>query len=230
MNIAVCDDNSNDLKQILFLLKGRYQYSAYSCAENLLFDIEEGINFDLYILDILMDNMSGIELAEKIKQHNSNALICFISSSNSFYREAYNLYVFQYLIKPIKPDEFESMLRHAEKYLLVYKKQYILITKKGKLVRLPYDSITFIESQNHTLFFYCKDGIIEKTTGQLDEIEKTLNGNIFVRCHQSYIVNIYNVESLEKNFFVCGNSYVPISRKYKNVKERFREMLFEEME
>ena len=64
----------------------------------LLWDFESGIHFDLFFLDIFMEGIIGIETAKRIRIINPNALLIFVSSSNDFYRESYDLYAFNYLI------------------------------------------------------------------------------------------------------------------------------------
>ncbi len=229
MHIAVCDDNADDIKRVTFFINNRHTYKTFLNPSSLLSSLDDGEHFDLYILDICLGNKNGIELATEIKRYDKDPLICFISASNEFYRDAYNLYVFQYLLKPLSNKAFDDMLSIAEQRLKKCNNYSVILSQKGRRVRIKYENIFYIESQNHTLIFYCKDNRIEKTTGNLGILEKTLDNNIFIRCHQSYILNIYNTDSLEGNLFLCGGTYIPISRKYSHVKERFRQVLFEEM-
>ena len=68
MKIAICDDCQEDIFQMKALLKG-YDVRSYLCAEELFADMEKNnIYFDLYLLDIYIENsMSGIDLAKKIE-------------------------------------------------------------------------------------------------------------------------------------------------------------------
>lgn len=102
MRIAVCDDCMEDALSLKKYLSGQ-EVGIYSDTESLLADVEnKRRRYDLYLLDIfLRESMNGIELAERLRRAQEEALICFISSSGDFYREAYDLYAFQYLIKPV---------------------------------------------------------------------------------------------------------------------------------
>ena len=108
MKIAVCDDCQQDVIQIKTMFDREHDVTLYTDARNFIMDIEEKeVNFDLYLIDIYMDAINGIEVAKRIRGRDEDAVICFISSSDAFYRQAYDLYAIQYLLKPIQKDEVE---------------------------------------------------------------------------------------------------------------------------
>ena len=96
MRIAICDDNREDVLSLRKLLEG-HEVRIFSEAAGLLSDLKKGgIQYDLYLLDIFMgESMNGIELAEKLRSRQEDAIFCFISTSDNFYREAYDLYAVQ---------------------------------------------------------------------------------------------------------------------------------------
>lgn len=93
MRIAVCDDCAEDALFLERCLAG-HEVSVYFGADSLLADLhDKNTRYDLYLLDIFMENsMNGIELAEQLRRLQDEAVICFISTSDAFYREAYDLY------------------------------------------------------------------------------------------------------------------------------------------
>ncbi len=204
---------------------------AFSSAEELLYQIEEQkTSFDLYLLDIFMGTMNGIKLGERIRRQDSHALICFLSSSADYYAEAFSLYAFQYLIKPIAAETFQKLLSKASDQISYNQERCLNLNRKNGYLSIPYNQILFVSSMGHTLFIHCKDGSIIRHNGRLNELAISLDSRIFARCHQSYIVNLYNVFALESDFFVCDKQHVPISRRYFAVKERYRALLFRDME
>lgn len=51
------------------------------------------------------------------------------------------------------------------------------------------------------------------------------------RCHQSFIVNIYEVDNLSGSELKVFGYRIPVSRRYyAEVKKRYHEVLFEEVE
>ena len=116
MRIAVCDDCMEDALHLRNILRGQ-EVSIYSDAKSLLADVEErNRRYDLYFLDIFMEeSMDGIGLAKKLRMGQEEAVICFVSTSDDFYREAYDLYAVQYLIKPIKEESVKELLQKVQK-------------------------------------------------------------------------------------------------------------------
>lgn len=229
MKIVICDDSKLDIDLILKYLNKQHDVSIFYSAEEFIADFENNIsNVDLYILDIYMKDMTGISLAMKIREYDTDVPICFTSTSSDFYREAYDLYAFQYFIKPIKENEFTQLINKVVDRVKESEKK-INLTYKGKYVKVSMDQILYLESQGHTVYFYLKNGKVEKEIGQLDKYMKVLNPKKFFRTHQSYIVNIYNVDELVKNSFICEGNIVPISRKFIDVKDTYRKVLFEIM-
>jgi len=231
MRIAICDDNQSDARRLAAMLDGSHITAQFLSAEALLIEMEEvGVHFDLYLLDIFMTGMDGVELARHIRALDSDALICFVSTSQDFYREAYDLYAFQYLLKPVGRQAFQELLRRAAERLARDRERTVKLVWNRKYLSLPYSRILFITSRGHTLFIQCKDGTVAQHTGRLEELSEQLDSDVFVRCHQSYIVNLYNVDAMDGDEFISGGQRVPISRRYIRVKEQYRMLLFEEME
>ena len=99
MKIAICDDCRQDAVQLQNMLSGMHDTRLYQSAEQLLADVKDDrVHYDLYLLDIYLEVMDGIELAKQLRQMDEYGAVCFISSSDAFYREAYDLYAVQYLL------------------------------------------------------------------------------------------------------------------------------------
>ncbi len=232
MQIAVCDDCMEDVLSLDRFLES-HEVSAYNDADSLLADIEnKKIQFDLYLLDIFMEvSMNGIELAERLRKIQEDAVICFISTSDDFYREAYDLYAVQYLIKPVQEESLKELLRKVKKLSARTSEKNLIYSWWGKNGMIPYGKIRYIGSRGHTLFIYCTDGNIQESTGKLNDLEHQVCGDIFMRCHQSFIVNMYHVERLSGADLIVAGEQIPISRRYyAEVKKRYQEILFEEVD
>ena len=233
MRIAVCDDCRQDACAVRELLPGQ-EVTLYGSAESLLSDVEQGgKHFDLYLLDIFMENsMSGIELAGKLRALDEAAVICFVSASNDFYREAYDLYAVQYLIKPIGREELEKLLDKVEKIFIKKKEKTLGYSWRRASGVIPYGKILYISSREHVLSIHCTDGRVQESTGKLSDLEQQICGDTFLRCHQSFIVNVYHIRKIAGMDLVLAEKgeKVPVSRRYyAAVQERYRKLLFEEV-
>lgn len=232
MQIAVCDDCMEDALSLKNFMES-HEVSVYSDADSLLADIENKmIRYDLYLLDIFMeDSMNGIELAERLRKVQEEAVICFISTSDDFYREAYDLYAVQYLIKPVQEESLKKLLRKVQKNFARDSEKTLIYSWWGKNGAIPYRKIRYISSRGHTLSIYCTDGKIQESTGKLSELALQVCGNTFMRCHQSFLVNMYHVDSLRGMELMVAGEQIPISRRYyAEVKKRYQEILFEEVD
>lgn len=232
MKIAVCDDCQEDIQILKSYLAG-HAVSTYCRAEQLLVDVEEiGIHFDLYLLDIYIeDSINGIGLAKRLRRQDPGAVVCFVSTSSDFYREAYDLYAVQYLIKPVRKEDISRLLERVTGYLVRDREQSLAFKWKGRAGKIPYGNILYISSRGHTLFISCRDGTVQECIGKLSELELKICSDVFCRCHQSFLVNLYQVESLRGKELIINGSRIPISRRYyEQVKSRYQEILFQEVE
>lgn len=236
MRIAICDDCMEDALSLKKCLDGQ-EVSIYADAESLLTDMEnKGKRYELYLLDIFMGkSMNGIQLAERLRRTQEEAFICFVSTSDAFYREAYDLYAVQYLIKPVQEENVKKLIRKVQKNLdrenLLSGGRKLVYSWWGRNGAIPYGKIRYISSKGHTLTIFCTDGQTQESRGKLNDLENQVCGDMFMRCHQSFIVNMYHVEGLSgMNLSVAGEQ-VPVSRRYyAEVKKRYQEILFEEMD
>ncbi|MDE7353100.1 MAG: LytTR family DNA-binding domain-containing protein [Acetatifactor sp.] len=232
MRIAVCDDCMEDALSLKKYLIGQ-EVSIYSAAKGLLEDVEEkNRQYDLYFLDIFMEeSLSGIQLAERLRRTQEEAFICFVSTSDDFYREAYDLYAVQYLIKPVDEERVRKLLEKVQKNLVRRshdKEKNLIYSWWGKSGAIPYGKIRYISSRGHTLTIHCTDGKVQESTGKLSDLERQICGDTFLRCHQSFIVNIYHVEGMSGSELTIAGEQISVSRRYyMEVKKRYLEMLFE---
>lgn len=232
MRIAVCDDCMEDALSLKRFLGG-HEARIYSDTDSFFEDIEnKKIRYDLYLLDIYMGgSIDGIELAERISREQEDAAICFVSTSNDFYREAYDLYVVQYLLKPVKEAAVKQLLDRVSKRLARNREKKLFFQSRGQTGSIPYGKILYISSREHTLSIYCTDGTVQECKGRLNELATQVCGNEFMRCHQSFLVNMYHVDSLSGTDLIVAGQRIPVSRRYyTEVKQRYQEILFEEVD
>lgn len=231
MRIAVCDDCMEDTLILKKYLAG-HEVSVYSDAESLLSDVEmQNKRFDLYLLDIFMEeSMNGIELAERLRRGQEEALLCFVSTSDDFYREAYDLYAVQYLIKPVGEESIKRLLKKAQANLARHsdsQEKTLVYSWWGKRGVIPYGKIRYIGIRGHAIIICCTDGRVQESTGKLNDLERQICGDMFLRCHQSFIVNIYYVESMSGLDLTVAGERIPVSRRYyAEVKKRYQQILF----
>lgn len=190
--------------------------------------LQSGKPVDLIFLDIRMPKISGLEFLRSLR----NPPQIIITTANREYAlESFDLNVADYLLKPFS---FERFLQGVNKVVALLATQkpifsiesesepqenFIVIKVDGKLIKLEYDEILFVEAWKEYIKVHT-DGKFHITLLSLSAIEEKLPAGIFVRTHRSYIVNISKIDNVEGNTIHIGNTEVPISR---NEREKFME-------
>lgn len=228
---AVCDDNPSDLSHIRALLQNcgiPLSITEYANAENLLWDIETNkARFDIYLLDIYLKEISGMDAARRIRALDENAVLIFTTSSRDFYQDAFQVYAFNYLVKPVEQSTLNTVMKKAAGAAQKLQEKVLPITYRGQTFLLRHEQIEYISSSNRILCFHLRDGIKRQCYGKLDEIAAQLKNEIFVRCHQSYIVNLHYVLERTTEGFRMESTIIPISRSYAaRVQEATNQYLF----
>lgn len=217
MNIAVCDDNSNDRDKLINLLKLYFSNKSISYTifqfENgtdLLYEFEEGAYYDLIILDIYMEKILGIDVARKLRKMNYDGDIVFLTATSKFAVASYEVGASGYLLKP---HSFDKLCIALDRILKHFSTNVYQIRRRNNEVRIPYNEITYIESNNSKCTMHCIDGEEYVIYKHLSEIEETLSDERFLRCHRSYIVNMNYIARVEKQFILSNGDSVLIRQK-----------------
>ena len=203
MDIAVVDDEKAIREHICGLVEEQQPESrieAYATGEELL---ASGKRFDIVFLDIQMEGMNGIEAARSLREKNANlgvedAVLVFITGIKDYVFDAFDLYAFQYLLKPIDERKFAEVLEKAAREAAKKKERRVLFIKSRNLT-LDQSEILYIESRAKKVEIHTVRQTIE-IYAAMDELEGQL-GDEFYRCHRAYIVNMdciteYDSESI----------------------------------
>ena len=118
LNFVLCDDNLNivmKLKEMLEILFLKNDFDAevtfFSDNPEDVLQYEKENSVDVLILDInLNSNISGIDLAKKIRKNNKNVYIIFSTGHLEYSLLAYSVKTFDYLPKPITLERLEVTL------------------------------------------------------------------------------------------------------------------------
>ncbi len=172
---------------------------------------------DIIFLDINMPTLNGIEFAGIIP-HRSR--IIYITAYEQFALEGFKVNALDYLLKPVSYPEFMKAAGKAVEWCAMrnaysspHKTQPRLLTVKAdyKLVQMKIDSIKYIEVQKDRVVFYRTEGIPVSSLMSLTELEEMLPSERFMRVHRSYIVNLDQIEIVERSRIVFGKTYIPVS-------------------
>ena len=182
-------------------------------------------NFDILYLDIDMPQMSGMELAEKIRETDQDVILIFCTNLQQFALNGYSVGALGFIVKPIQWYSFHMYLTRALKVLQKRAGQKTapphIVVKDGTVTRLlDAAEIAYVEVRQHDLLYnLCGgDGKTEiiKNRGSMQEIAAQLTPYGFVRCSASYLVNLRCITAVSRMNVYIGGAALPIGRTYKD--------------
>lgn len=221
MKIAVCDDDKKIREQISLMIKRQAPTSdicQYASGEDM---ISAGIDHDISFLDIEMGDISGIELAKRIRRGQENSskrsIIIFVTGFREYMEDAFDVNAFHYLVKPIKEDKFNEVFKKAAKEVKVleqYSDKYIIVKDGESRKKLFLREIQYVESNDRKVVFHMDGGVTE-TYARMYDLENEL-GDSFFRCHRGYLVNLEKVTAYSANSIqvLNGDSIMLAEKKY----------------
>lgn len=217
MRIAICDDEElyrEDTKMKIreILPKTEISFSEFSTGTDLYRRMAEGdTDFDLVVMDVLIGENNGIDIVGRIRQLGITLPVLFLSVSPEFAVYGYDVDAVAYLLKPLEPERLKRTL-----FKLMQEKttQRSYIYKKGAVVRkLPIEDIVYAESSNHNLLIHTQQGETLEQWKKLDQLEQEISDACFVRCHQSFYVNMRYVKQLRDTFLLEDGTEVPVTKR-----------------
>lgn len=228
MRIAICDDEVLQLELLKHYVEKWAKDNGVNCnielfksAEAFHFEWLEDFSYDIILLDIQMAELSGIELAKLIREKDKSIQIIFVTAISDYIGAGYDVDAINYLIKPIEEEKLRECLNKAINKKEIQQKS-ILIEIDGGVHRIYEDSIMYLEIKGHELFIHQKDQIIS-TRITLNEMEKLLSEDEFIKPHRSYMVALKYIKHMDsKEITLKNGTTIPISRgNSKDIQKRF---------
>lgn len=217
MHIAVCDDNSIDRELIVALLHRYFvnrpisnEIIQYESGVDLLYDFEDGMWFDIIFLDIYMNGLLGIDVAHKLRTLGYNGHIIFLTSTAAFAVDSYEVEASGYLLKPHSFEKLTQVMDRATRDMATNTYQ---IKSHSKIIMVSYHDILYVESNNSKCILHCCDRQSYSIYKRLDTIEQELNDARFLRCHQSYLVNMDYIQQIDSQFTLATGDTVLIRKR-----------------
>ena len=160
-------------------------------------------------LDVDMPERNGIECARAIQDMNPAAIIIFATAHEEYREEAFEVYAFDYLVKPFNLERLEQTLERILKTRQPIQAKALPVPAtvkpvSGRLMLKHRDGIAFIDQQEILLVqredratvIYTDDGQRFVLSETLSETEARLDPDIFFRCHKSYIINLRRIRNI----------------------------------
>ena len=237
--IAICDDNVKELEStyhmVLDFARQRpetgFKVRRFQSSYDLMDCLHMTSGFHLYILDIIMPVMNGIDVGEKIREKDENAIIIYLTSSSDYAVKSFRVFPFQYLIKPVEQSSLFTTLEKAFAKMDLEAEKSMPVKTKDGITAIRYHRISYVEYLNHCLKFHLSDGSVVNSVSSREPFDTTANELLqddrFLRPHISYVVNLNYVRTITgKDFIMHSGTVLAISRKnYADIKKRYIDFL-----
>ena len=237
LTCCICDDDPKDLAEIRAMTEDfaaahpefPLAIQTFSSASDLLEHLRTKGDFDLYLLDILMPQMAGLELARFIRSRRESAELLFLTSSREYALDAFDVSACGYLIKPISREKFDRVLLSTIHRLSRPENSSLLLKTREGLRRLPFQELVVVESFNHDRVCTLADGSKAVISDTLVSLMDRLSADPrFFSPHRAYIINLDHITALNAdNVLLSNGQRVPVSRaNLPALKQAYIEYLF----
>lgn len=224
LNFVLCDDNLNILNKLSIMLESilisnnyEAEISFKTTKDTELLDYITNNKVDVLILDInLHSNLTGLQLAKKIRENNKDCYIIFTTGHSEYVFLAYQYKTFDFLCKPLTKERLEETIIRLFDDIkgLKNNKKYIKLDNKNTFI--DENEIQYIKRDGMKLIFYTSTRNYE-IYSSFNKLQNQLPKN-FVRCHKSFIANTKNITKIEpisNSIYFSNNSKCDIGPKYK---------------
>ncbi len=235
LNIAVCDDDGCMLSR-LEELAGKFfrthcvdvKIRPYQSGENLLYDLQDGFSYDLFLLDIEMPGTDGMELAKEIHDALPAAGVIFITSHLEYAVAAYEYAVFRYIPKSMLEEKLPAALEDFYKLYELERSSYYRIQVKSHVEQLPFRDILYILKEGKYAVFHLRSGRTASVRRSLSQVYAEIGQEYFCLADRGCLINLANVTGMEgERIRMPDGERITISRsgvaEFKSVLLRFWE-------
>ena len=171
--------------------------------------------FDLIFMDIDLAGSSGIEASRELRKRNERASLVFFTELSQFAIQGYEVSAFDFLVKPVAYELFAVKMNRLVRYLGESMVKTFIVKDANGVQRIRYDSILYLESQKHYVYFHLSDGNVVRMRSVLDDVQDEFLSNGFAKINRSIIVSLSKIEGYSRDDIRIGKESLPLSRIYR---------------
>ena len=214
MRIAICDDETIILDEVSDCInkysvkRGKSELKVYpfNSAGSLLNSIDNGEEFDIFLLDVYIGAEMGTTLAREIRARNIESPVIFLTTSLEHAPESFESDTLRYLIKPLKPEKFYEAMDVATEKAEKLGSKFIKLKTENGIENINISNILYTESRSHYQYVnFVHDGQVRSRMTVSELFEELSQYGGFVRGGSAYIINLNKVKSVSTRE-VCFNN------------------------
>ncbi len=217
LHIAICDDEKDF---VIYLTQLINQYAAETGEEIKVSAFYDGIELtthydttiDLIFLDIQMKLLDGLHAAKRIRQMDERVGIIFLTTLAQCALEGYKYQAANYIVKPMKYARLKAEIEQWRRRSRKLDSPAIVVANDSGKYKIFLNTLHYVETFNRNLLLHTEQEKIICYRSMKD-LEQELAPHGFVRCHTSYIVNLYYVKGVNKlEITLVTGETIPVSQ------------------
>lgn len=174
---------------------------------------------DLLFLDIQMPGLDGMEFSRHV---GPETRVVFTTAFDKYALDGYKVNALDYLLKPVSYNEFLRAVDKAVDWFCAMSGQMkkgiqdsIFVKSEYKLVRIPLDSILYVEGLKDYVKIHTDGSDPVLTLTGIGAMESRLPHDRFIRVHRSFIIQKNRIQTVERGRIVINGTYIPIGDSYR---------------
>lgn len=216
IKLAIIEDAAEDRKQLSEFIS-RYAETSGTQIEQKGFEgslefLNANEKFDIILLDIMMPDCNGIEMAHRLRKFDEDTVIIFVTGMEQYAIEGYSVSALGFLLKPVTYEHLSRVLERAIKTRGRKLSNSILLKTHTDYVIVEVSDIEYVEVKGHFLVLHTKNGDIQ-TKGTLKDLLVKLRSNSFIRCNNCAVVNANHIRAIRGNTVFLPSAELAISRR-----------------
>ncbi len=213
IKVVIADDDAGMRlieRKMIEKVEGFHLVGEAKNGEELLALVEEK-RPQIVFLDVEMPGKTGVECARVIQDMDPSIVMIFATAHDQYMGDAFEVYAFDYLLKPFKVDRVMKTLERARDRIgridetpLPELPRNTPKAATGRLMLRHKEGVSFIgmedillvQREDRATVIYTRGGGRYVTGDSLGETEARLDPQVFFRCHKSYIINLNHISNI----------------------------------
>lgn len=215
--LAICQSNSTDAEEIETIIRNNFK-DIYINTYSSLSELDKArdlIEFDIYILSIELEPISGFNYASKIRETNKDCQIAIISSKDDYAVNGYRIGINAYIVKPFEEDSIIKMVHRLSKNLKLSSK-IVVIKENYNDVPVLIKDIDYIQYKNRKTYLVTSSDTYETNESFTNLIDR-INSDKIIKVSRSLAINKASIIDLScsesKYIFKFASGDLPLDKR-----------------